>query len=144
MTADRAYGRKDTAAPLRAARVCCRDLASAGPAASPVCSSPWPSRRSYGLCSLRSTHCCASAAITLRWPCLKASGTGQCEWGRRAGPGMKGGVRLGSEERILGPPQHRVPLSSPSVSLGLGVHRGVQHSGRWICGSVRLLSWGSH
>lgn len=35
----------------------------------------------YGLYFWLSTNCCASAATTLRWPCLKASGTGQCELG---------------------------------------------------------------
>ncbi|XP_055291654.1 peroxisomal membrane protein 4 isoform X1 [Moschus berezovskii] len=50
---------------------------------------------------------------------------------------------MGLEKRTLGPaPLCSAPLNSPSVSRGLGVH--CRRSGRWILGSVRLLSRGSN
>ena len=107
VTADTSYGLKDAAAMSGTIRhlqpywgLCnsnsgCQGVSPAPclpPSATPAL---WSPHRSCGLCSLRSTHYCASAATTQHWPCLRASGTGQCEWGHRAGQGLKdrsGGV----------------------------------------------------
>lgn len=57
----------------------------------------WPPLRSCRLFSRLSTLCCASAATMLCWPCLRASGTGLCEWGRGVWSGLRDGPGWGRE-----------------------------------------------
>lgn len=142
MTADSAYGYNDGAVlpvPVgfaAGAQGCQYASSRVPPPSSPM---PWPPHRSCRLFSRLSTRCCESAATTLCWPCLRASGTGLCEWGRRVWSGLRDGPSRG---RKFEAPCHLAVHSLRSSEVRFRCPAGVVEVGFWVPVTLSALSWG--